>query len=78
MLMVATARECHRREMTSEEQKLFGIDKLKVSRSSVPAVTHVDYSARVQTVHLLLLLFRAVPPKQRRMMVCNCEFSSWR
>ena len=51
MLMVATVREYHRREMTSEEQKLFGIDKLKVLRSSVPAVTHVDYSARVQTVH---------------------------
>jgi carbamoyltransferase len=37
--------------MTSEEQRLFGIDKLNVPRSSVPAVTHVDYSARVQTVH---------------------------
>jgi carbamoyltransferase len=51
MLMVADVREHHRREMTSEQQKLFGIDKLNVSRSSIPAVTHVDYSARVQTVH---------------------------
>ena len=37
--------------MTSEEQQLFGIDKLNVPRSEIPAVTHVDYSARVQTVH---------------------------
>ena len=37
--------------MTTEEQNLFGIDKLNVVRSSIPAVTHVDYSARVQTVH---------------------------
>ena len=36
--------------MSSEEQKLFGIDKLNIKRSEVPAVTHVDYSARVQTV----------------------------
>ena len=51
MLMVAPVRERHRRKMTSEEQRLFGIDKLNVPRSSIPAVTHVDYSARVQTVH---------------------------
>jgi len=51
MLMVAPVHERHRREMTSEEQRLFGIDKLNVPRSSIPAVTHVDYSARVQTVH---------------------------
>ena len=37
--------------MTEAEQKLFGIDKLNVPRSEIPAVTHVDYSARVQTVH---------------------------
>jgi carbamoyltransferase len=37
--------------MTHEENALFGIDKLNVPRSSIPAVTHVDYSARVQTVH---------------------------
>jgi carbamoyltransferase len=51
MLMVAPVRERHRREMTRAEQQLFGIDKLNVPRSSIPAVTHVDYSARVQTVH---------------------------
>ena len=37
--------------MTTEERKLFGIEKLNVPRSDIPAVTHVDYSARVQTVH---------------------------
>jgi len=51
MLLVADVAEAHRRTMTEEEQKLFGIDKLNVPRSSIPAVTHVDYSARVQTVH---------------------------
>ena len=51
MLMVAGIIENHRRKMTEEEELLFGIDKLNVSRSSIPAVTHVDYSARIQTVH---------------------------
>ena len=37
--------------MTPEEQALFGIDKLNIARSEIPAVTHVDYSARIQTVH---------------------------
>ncbi|WIM10493.1 carbamoyltransferase [Enhydrobacter sp.] len=51
MLMVAPVVESRRRAMTAEEEKLFGIDKLNVPRSDIPAVTHVDYSARVQTVH---------------------------
>jgi carbamoyltransferase len=51
MLLVGPVRSEHRRAMTDEEQALFGIDKLNVPRSSIPAVTHVDYSARVQTVH---------------------------
>jgi len=51
MLLVADVVKNRRREMTEEEQALFGIDKLNVSRSEIPAVTHVDYSARVQTVH---------------------------
>ena len=38
-------------KMTSKEESLFGIDKLNVKRSSIPAITHVDYSARIQTVH---------------------------
>jgi carbamoyltransferase len=51
MLVVADVLPRHRRRMTAEEEALFGIDKLNVPRSNIPAVTHVDYSARVQTVH---------------------------
>lgn len=51
MLIVAPLREDKRKSMTVEEDQLFGIDKLKVPRSGIPAVTHVDYSARLQTVH---------------------------
>jgi carbamoyltransferase len=51
MLMVADVLPKHRIKMTGEQEKLFGIDKLNVPRSSIPAITHVDYSARIQTVH---------------------------
>jgi carbamoyltransferase len=51
MLLVAPVADQHMRRMTPEEEALFGIDKLNVVRSTIPAVTHVDYSARVQTVH---------------------------
>jgi len=51
MLLVADVRPEHRIAMTLEQQALFGIDKLNVPRSTIPAVTHVDYSARIQTVH---------------------------
>ena len=51
MLLVADVKRNRRRQMTAEQARLFGIDKLNVSRSDIPAVTHVDYSARVQTVH---------------------------
>jgi len=51
MLLVAPVKREHRREMTDLEKNFFGIDKLNVVRSDIPAVTHVDYSARVQTVH---------------------------
>jgi carbamoyltransferase len=51
MLLVADVAERERIAMTEEQKALFGIDKLNVPRSSIPAVTHVDYSARVQTVH---------------------------
>jgi carbamoyltransferase len=51
MLLVADVVKRRRRAMTAAEQQLFGIDKLNVPRSEIPAVTHVDYSARVQTVH---------------------------
>jgi carbamoyltransferase len=51
MLLVARLTKNKCREMTQEEQKYFGIDKLNIVRSEIPAVTHVDYSARIQTVH---------------------------
>ena len=51
MLLVDLVREDRRRAMTPEEEALFGIDKLNVVRSQIPAVTHIDYSARIQTVH---------------------------
>jgi carbamoyltransferase len=51
MLIVAPVRAEHRIAMSEEQQRLFGIDKLKVVRSSLPSITHVDYSARLQTVH---------------------------
>ena len=51
MLLVADVQRNKRQTMTSEEEALFGIEKLNISRSSVPAITHVDYSARIQTVH---------------------------
>lgn len=68
MLMVAGVRQDKRRTMTSAEQDLFGIDKLNIVRSEIPAVTHVDYSARLQTVdaasnpifHRLLLQFKDI------------------
>lgn len=51
MLIVAPVRENLRVSMTAEQEQLFGIEKLNVPRSTLPAITHVDYSARVQTVH---------------------------
>ena len=51
MLIVAPVNEDLRIPLTDEQQALFGIDKLKLKRSALPAITHVDYSARVQTVH---------------------------
>ena len=51
MLLVANVAEGKRRQMTDQERSLFGIDKLNVPRSEIPAITHVDYSARIQTVH---------------------------
>ncbi|MEK9680208.1 MAG: carbamoyltransferase C-terminal domain-containing protein, partial [Rhodospirillaceae bacterium] len=66
MLMVADVAKSHQKEMTEAEKALFGIDKLNLSRSDIPAVTHVDYSARIQTVdaernpkyHALLTKFK--------------------
>jgi carbamoyltransferase len=51
MLLVADVVKSRQLSMTAEQEQLFGIDKLNVPRSEIPAVTHVDYSARIQTVH---------------------------
>ena len=51
MLLVADVKKSLQIPMTDQNKKLFGIDKLNIKRSSIPAVTHIDYSARIQTVH---------------------------
>ena len=51
MLLVAPVRQEHRIPLTAEQQRLRGLDTLKAPRSDIPAVTHIDYSARIQTVH---------------------------
>lgn len=51
MLLVTDVNKEKQKAMSAEEEKLFGIDKLNITRSTIPAVTHVDYSARIQTVH---------------------------
>jgi len=51
MLIVSSVKENRKTEITEEQKKLFGIEKLNIKRSEIPAVTHVDYSARIQTVH---------------------------
>ena len=51
MLLVANVKKNLRIPMTSDQEKLFGIEKLNIKRSNIPAITHVDYSARIQTVH---------------------------
>jgi carbamoyltransferase len=62
MLMVADVRADRRLAMSAEEQELFGIEKLNVARSDIPAVTHIDYSARIQTVH------REINPRYYRLL----------
>ncbi len=62
MMLVAPVRSELRRPMSEEQNKLFGIEKLKVPRSSIPAVTHIDYSARIQTVD------RITNPRFRRLL----------
>ena len=71
MLFVADVQKNKRRAMTENEKGLFGIEKLNVQRSSVPAVTHVDYSARIQTVHSdTNHLYHAVISKFREITGC--------
>ena len=80
MLLVADVKESHRRAMTEDEQRLFGIDKLNIVRSTIPAVTHVDYSARVQTVHretntLFYELLRAFKARTGCPVLVNTSFN---
>ena len=67
MLLAADVVESRRRSMSAEEKALFGIDRLNMPRSEIPAVTHVDYSARVQTVH------RETNPRYHALILCFKE-----
>jgi carbamoyltransferase len=69
MMLVASVREEHRIAMSEEESHLFGIDKLNVPRSTIPAVTHIDYSARVQTVH------RETNPRFHALIEAFCDLT---
>ena len=51
MLLVSNVNKAKQIKMSDSDKNLFGIDKLNIKRSSIPAITHVDYSARIQTVH---------------------------
>ena len=80
MLLVADVHKDHCRQMTAEEQALFGIDKLNIQRSEIPAVTHVDYSARIQTVHQdsnprFWSLLRAFKEQTQCPVVVNTSFN---
>ena len=80
MLLVAEVARGRRRQMTAAEESLFGIDKLNVKRSEVPAVTHVDYSARIQTVRretspLYWEIIEAFRRKTGCPMVVNTSFN---
>ncbi len=80
MLIVAPVTESRKRVMTDEEQKLFGIQKLMVPRSDIPAVTHVDYSARVQTVDgksnpLFYRLLKQLDEKHGCPVIINTSFN---
>ena len=71
MLLVSNVKKDIQIPMSEKDKKLFGIDKLNVKRSSIPAVTHVDYSARIQTVH------QATNPKYYKLLkkfkeITNC------
>ena len=80
MLLVADVAESRRRKLTAAEEALFGIAKLNVPRSDIPAVTHVDYSARVQTVHAdtnprFHRLLREFQGTHRRRVLVNTSFN---
>ncbi|MFQ5900221.1 MAG: carbamoyltransferase [Thermodesulfobacteriota bacterium] len=80
MLLVAPVKKDIRRKMTDEEKGLFGIDKLNVARSNIPAITHVDYSARVQTVGgedhpLYYRMIKSLDEKHGCPVVINTSFN---
>jgi len=80
MLLVADVAPAHRLPMREQEDALFGIDKLKIIRSSIPAVTHVDYSARIQSVHketnpLYHALIAAFQKKYHCPVIINTSFN---
>ncbi|MCG9875343.1 MAG: carbamoyltransferase [Leptospiraceae bacterium] len=80
MLIVAPVNKNHRIAMTSEQEKLFGIEKLNVPRSTLPAITHVDYSARIQTVHestnpKFYNLLKAFDAKTKCAVLVNTSFN---
>ena len=83
MLIVAKVKKDKCRTMTQEESSLFGIDKLNIARSSVPAITHVDYSARIQTVHAdtnssYYAVISKFKEKTGCPLVVNTSFNAWR
>ncbi len=80
MLLVAGVKEERRKKMTGAEEKLFGIEKLNVVRSDIPAVTHIDFSARIQTVHeetnpLFHELISAFDRKEECAVIINTSFN---
>jgi carbamoyltransferase len=80
MLLVAPVQKDRRIAMTEEQEKLFGIDKLNVPRSDIPAITHIDYSARIQTVNqqrngLYYDMIRAFYEKTGCPLVVNTSFN---
>jgi len=71
MLLVADVKKSKQLKMTEEQKNLFGIDKLNIKRSSIPSVTHVNYSARIQTVHKETnLMFHALIEEFERITKC--------
>jgi carbamoyltransferase len=80
MLLVAPVNKSRRRKTTAEEDRLFGVDKLNVARSEIPAVTHVDYSARVQTIDnernpLLYATLKKLDEKYECPVIINTSFN---
>ena len=71
MLLVSDVNEKKQIKMTKSEEELFGIEKLNIERSSIPAVTHVDYSARIQTVNKNInrLYYKLIEAFEKKLIV---------